>query len=201
MTQERYDAGDYPWAKLYELWFTSRSHLHIDGLTKLIPLRWFTIARARGFDANGSAWLTTPAPELRSFSARELARLSDISLRRVNTAIAKFTECGTMGVNTDGAFGFVNFRRWQESPSAVRMRRHRKRNGNGNSDGDVTRRREEERRKEKPKKKKESQLVTLADSDGAGFEVYQAVMRGDIRPEDSEAYYAELIDEAAEGRA
>jgi len=114
--------------KLWHSWWTSRSHAHLTMVQLGIGAFWLSLANARDYDEEGIGWLVKGSG--RPLTLSEIASMTtgaDESM--CADLLVELVDCGTM-VRRDGRFGFANMARWQESPSAGRMRMHRARKRN-----------------------------------------------------------------------
>ncbi len=117
--------GSKAWMKLWHSWWTSRSHAHLSMVQLGIGAFWLSLANARDYDEEGIGWLVKGSG--RPLTLSELASMTtgaDASM--CADLLVELVDCGTM-VERNGRFGFANMARWQESPSASRVRAHRAR--------------------------------------------------------------------------
>ena len=146
--------GAKPWTKVWETFWTTRSHLELTGPDLGIGVRMLSLANASPHsDAHSDAhsdvtvsedvtsdtdlrWLLLPSGAPMSIAV--IARESRFSLAEVELAAQRLTEAGTLVRRGDGAIGFLNFERWQESPSAGRMRKKRHSDAHSDAHSDVT---------------------------------------------------------------
>lgn len=112
------------WCKLYESWFTSRSHASIPTPDLGIGARLLLIANGEPLD-QGVGVLAHPDGS--PMSVEDLAFVCKIEVRRMSHVLQHFLRAGTIQRYPSGVYGFPNMERWQSTPSAKRMRRHRQR--------------------------------------------------------------------------
>ena len=118
-----------PWIKLWARWYESTSHALLSPHALHTGPHLLIIASRHGI-AGDSAYLVGPNGDPLSFG--DLARLTRWPPKNIAKIVAELIQCQTMAVETDRGTVhlFPNFRRWQESPSAARVRKHRERKGN-----------------------------------------------------------------------
>lgn len=130
-----------PFVKVYDSWYTTRSHVDLGPIAYNIGARLMSLANAAS--TRGDLRSKAGAP----ISADVIARETRWTKKQIQKAMAELVACGTLAVHPDGAWYFPEFRRWQESESAERVRQHRKRYNerysNGDSNGYVTARSED----------------------------------------------------------
>lgn len=110
--------------KVYLTWFTSPSHMFIDPWHRAMGLHLLMIAHQAGYDENGTAWMLGADGHALSF--QELAPVLGVGIPEVRGVIKTLLSVGTLiRRKPDNAFGFPNMKKWQENPSATRMKRMR----------------------------------------------------------------------------
>jgi hypothetical protein len=125
-----------PWMKVYETWWTSRSHVDMTDAELGRGLRIMSLANASP-DQGGDAQYCIRADGA-PYSLAALARECRCSVGALVKTIDKFVAVNTMARRDDGAIGFPNFIPRQLSPSALRMRRLRERERHADGDSGVT---------------------------------------------------------------
>jgi len=158
-----------PWIKLWWDWYTTRSHIGVSGEALALGPVLMLLCRAaqRHSDANSDidrpdeAWAVTERNE--PVTVKQIAAIARFPTRTTSRALCELVEAGTVSVSTDGAYGFPNFWKWQETSQASRMRKHRAQqcaHSTPNSDDNSDDKRLEERGfkdlKEKKKKRKDN---------------------------------------------
>lgn len=113
---------DLPWAKVYDAWFSSPSHIDLDIVTLGIGIRCMQLANRRGRQPDGSGALVNGAGAAMSLVG--LAREAHATPEQVAAALDQLVAVGTMQKRGD-VYVFPHLQRWQEDPSAERQRRHR----------------------------------------------------------------------------
>jgi hypothetical protein len=113
---------DLPWAKVYDAWFSSPSHIDLDIVTLGIGIRCMQLANRRGRQPDGSGALVNGAGAAMSLVG--LAREAHATPEQVAAALEHLVAVGTMQKRGD-VYVFPHLQRWQEDPSAERQRRHR----------------------------------------------------------------------------
>lgn len=139
------------WVKLWESWFTTPSHASLDFATLHGGIGILMLANRGDDDGSGGRWLQNPDGS--PMSIADIAR----SLRCRKSVANRIVEClenvGTLHGRCTGKgkvlqqwIGFPAFDKWQESPSAARMRklrgveeRHSDAHSDATSDALVTR--------------------------------------------------------------
>lgn len=107
------------WVKLWATWYTSASHLGVGAMALHVGAVLMTCVQwAPGDDA---AWaeLDTGKP----LPVEAIAHRCQASAKDVAKALADLELRGTVSQRSDGAWGFLRFGRWQETPDAARKRR------------------------------------------------------------------------------
>lgn len=123
-----------PWCKLWERWYTTRSHVGLGGVALNIGPRLISLA-------NGSpkpGWLVTSSlatgdggdvvgdvTDVTPISVETIAREVRFALPDVATALRELLQCGTLSVDSGGVLFFPNFAEWQTHPGHERTRRWR----------------------------------------------------------------------------
>lgn len=107
-------------------WMRTGSHAELDGQTLGLGLMMMMLANERGRREDGSGALVSGSDKPMSMKA--LARELHVNEPEVKSAIQALMDAGTME-RRDGYLVFPNLQRWQESPSAGRVRRWRERQG------------------------------------------------------------------------
>ncbi len=120
---EWHERRDLPWAKVHVRWIESPSHRDLSGTTLWVGLAMMLLANQGGRQPDGSGWCINRSG--RALSAKAIANFARVSPRDVEVAIDELVEAGTIVLRGDGAVGFLGLRKWQEDPSAARVRRHR----------------------------------------------------------------------------
>ncbi len=120
MTADETQPGRHlPWCRVHDTWYTTRSHVGLDGVALNIGPRLMSLANA---SPERGALLDAAS---RPISLAVLAREVRFPVSQVRRALEQLAACGTLEVRPDGSYVFPNFRRWQETPSAERQRRRR----------------------------------------------------------------------------
>jgi hypothetical protein len=136
------------WIKLWARWYETTSHALLSPQALHTGPHLLTLAAKAGPDATGTAWLK--APDGGSYSLDDLAKLTRWPKRTLDKVLGELRQAGTV-IYAPNVWGFPNFQRWQESPSAARVRRHRlrKRDGNSECNASVTTEAEDRGQKQK----------------------------------------------------
>ena len=113
-----------PWAKAHMRWMRTGSHSELDGQTLGLGLMMMMLANERGRREDGSGALVSGSDK--PISMKALARELHVTVPEVHEAIQALMDVGTMERRGDYMV-FPNLRRWQESPSAGRVREWRAR--------------------------------------------------------------------------
>jgi hypothetical protein len=123
-----------PWVKVWESWWTSRSHADLSIETLGIGARIMSLVGASPDQDGPDRWCLRP--DGKPLSLASIARECRVTVGRVSRAINDFVAVGTMARRDDGAIGFPNWDPHQLSPSALRMRkwRHTERHSDADSD-------------------------------------------------------------------
>ena len=106
------------WAKLYDRFFTSPSHLGLSRDALLVGCVAMVLANAS--ETWGSVRTIGAASP-----ALQIANRTRMTREEVLSALAELVQVGTVNLLSDGTVEFPKFADWQESPSAKRMQKHR----------------------------------------------------------------------------
>lgn len=107
--------------KVWETWWTSRSHVDLDMATLGIGLRIMSLtAAAPEQDGETRYCLRADGAPL---SLTALARECRCTVGKLSKAIGSLVAVGTMVCRDDGAIGFAQWDEYQLSPRALRMKR------------------------------------------------------------------------------
>lgn len=109
------------YVKLWRSWWTGESHVHVGADALYVGTVLMTFVRWQPGQDDAWALLENGRP----ISIAIMAARARITGRRVEAGLRELEDAGTVARRTDGAWGFVNFARWQESASAAKMRRQR----------------------------------------------------------------------------
>lgn len=128
-----------PWVKVWDSWWTSRSHANLDRDTLGIGLRILSLTGAAPEQEGDTRYCLDPAGE--PMSRRAMARECRCGVRLLTAAIGRLVGAGTLVEREDGAVGFPKWDEYQLSPSALRMRRkrHADRHSDARCDGESAR--------------------------------------------------------------
>ncbi len=109
-----------PWCKLFESWYTTRSHLELGGVALNIGPRLMSLANCSR-TVRGHIRTDSGAP----LSLAAIARSVRFSEKETEQALRELVACGTLEISDDGCWYFPRFLEWQETRDAERMRRER----------------------------------------------------------------------------
>ena len=109
-----------PWCKLFESWYTTRSHLELGGVALNIGPRLMSLANSSR-TVRGHIRTDSGAP----LSLAAIARSVRFSEKETEQALRELVACGTLEISDDGCWYFPRFLEWQETRDAERMRRER----------------------------------------------------------------------------
>lgn len=136
-----------PWIKFWWTWFSSRSHIGLSGvalasgpalmlLAKTSPASHQHRHQLRHGDALSDelrdglrdgkvvvTWILEKNGKVATPAT--VAAIIRFPVDQVATALQELVDCETLLVSDQGAYGFPNFRKYQESPSAERTRKWR----------------------------------------------------------------------------
>jgi hypothetical protein len=119
------------WVKLWVDWLDSKAHAELsEGAFGLGPLLLLLAVWDGTYEGGG--WLLNEAGKPMSLEA--LARLTHRTVQRLRSQLDELEWCLTLKRREDGALGFPNFGRWQETKSAKYMRTKRSQSGNCDPD-------------------------------------------------------------------
>ena len=106
----------FRWAKIWDDWWTSRSHSELGGVALAVGARLISVANA----AKVRGQITTPdgAPRTCAAIAREVRFPED----QVAQAFEELHACGTLAKNESGVWFFPNFLAYQEDPTTAKKR-------------------------------------------------------------------------------
>jgi hypothetical protein len=111
-----------PWVKVWERWWTSRSHADLSLETLAVGLRVMSLTAAAP-DQEGTARFCL-RPDGKPLSGAALARECRIPGRRLRAAIDELVAVGTLIRREGGAIGFANWDEYQLSPAKRDHQRH-----------------------------------------------------------------------------
>jgi hypothetical protein len=111
------------WTKVHLTFFTTPSHDGIGPDALLVMLVVFALARWDGESEHAEARDEKGG----IVPLRTLCRLSQLTMPRVQAAVAAAVACGTLAQGPNEVLVVPNFRKWQETPDAARMRKRRER--------------------------------------------------------------------------
>ncbi len=112
-----------PWCKLFESWYTTRSHLELGGVALNIGPRLMSLANSSR-TARGQIRADSGSP----LSLSAIARSVRFTEAETASALSELVACGTLEISDDGCWFFPRFLEWQETQDAERMRRNRSAN-------------------------------------------------------------------------
>jgi len=122
-----------PWIKLYRRWYTTDSHLGLDGTVLGFGAAVLPIINSAPcpVDANGTAWLVTRGGHI--LTTADFARETKFTPRQVVKAVNCLVNCRTFehsNVSGSVIISVPNFAHWQSTPAAVKKAREREANVN-----------------------------------------------------------------------
>ena len=137
MAKPWHERRDLPWSKVWMDWWTSLSHAECSAATIGIGIYLQTVANQRGREEGGAGWVLGAGG--RPMSVGAIARGAHATPDEVQEAIAELLDAGTLVQRADGAIGFPNLQRYQESADAARKRGQRSTDESEDSPSDTPR--------------------------------------------------------------
>lgn len=124
MKKEWHEQTKLAWVKVYRQLYDCPEHRNLKPATMGILVGMMILANQYGRQPDGNAVILSVKKS--ALSPREIGAFCHCGEKTARRAIGELMEVGTVFQREDGAYYFENFRRFQESPSAARMRRLRK---------------------------------------------------------------------------
>lgn len=118
-----------PWIKLHTRWLTSPAHADLSGETLGTGSILMLLVGDQGEDdGEGGRWLPI-ATDLRGTTAKDVIgtwlRRARVRLNTGRSHVQHLINARSFAIDDRGRLGMPNFAKWQEHPSAKRVRKHR----------------------------------------------------------------------------